>query len=64
MRDTERQAVTQAEGEAGSMQGTWHETQSQDSRITPWAKGKPSTAEPPRQVESELIYIKQLKEEK
>ena len=29
----------EAEGEAGSMQGAWHGTQSQVSRITPWAEG-------------------------
>ena len=48
MRETEREAETQAEEEAGSMQeaqcGTW----SQDSGIMPWAKGRHSTAEPPR----------------
>ena len=38
MRDTEREAETQAEGEAGSMQGTPCGTRSQDSRITPWVK--------------------------
>ena len=36
---TEREAETQAEGEAGSMQGTQHGTPSQVSRITPPAKG-------------------------
>ena len=48
MRDTEREADTQAEGEAGSMKeagcGTW----SQDPGIMPWAKGRRQTAEPPR----------------
>ena len=41
MRDTEteREAETQAEGEAGSMQGARCGTQSQVSRITPWAEG-------------------------
>ena len=39
MRDTEREAETQAEGEAGSMQGARHGTQSRVSRITPWAEG-------------------------
>ena len=34
MRDTERKAETQAEGEAGSMQGAQRGTQSQVSRIT------------------------------
>ena len=35
MRDTEREAETQAEGEAGSMQGARRGTQSRDSRMTP-----------------------------
>ena len=35
MSDTE----TQAEGEAGSMQGTQHGTRSWVSSITPWAEG-------------------------
>ena len=41
MRDTEgeREAETQAEGEAGSMQGARCGTQSQVSRIMPWAEG-------------------------
>ena len=39
MRDTQREAQTQAEGEAGSMQGARRGTQSWDPRITPWAKG-------------------------
>ena len=37
MRDTEREAETQAEGEAGPMQGARRGTQSRVSRITPWA---------------------------
>ena len=36
VRDTERVGKTQAEGEAGSLQGT----RSQISRMTPWAKGR------------------------
>ena len=48
MRDTHREAETQAEGAAGSLQGTRCGTQSRVSRITPWAKGRCSTAEPPR----------------
>ena len=50
MRDRERWggAETQAEGEAGSLQGARCETGSQDPRITPWAEGRCSTAEPPR----------------
>lgn len=41
MRDThrEREAETQAEGEASSMQGAQCGTRSQVSRITPWAEG-------------------------
>ena len=30
------------------MLGAWHGTRSRDSRITPWAKGRRQTAEPPR----------------
>ena len=39
MRDLEREAETQAKGEAGSMQGTPRGTQSRVSRIRPWAEG-------------------------
>ena len=35
----EKEAETQAEGEAGSMQGNWCGTRSGVSRVTPWAKG-------------------------
>ena len=35
----EREAETQAEGEAGSMQGARRGTLSQVSRIRPWAEG-------------------------
>ena len=38
MRDTEREAETQAEREAGSMQGARCGTQSRVSRITPQAE--------------------------
>ena len=48
MRDTQRKAETQAEGEAGSMQGAWRGTRSWDPGVTPWAAGRCSTAEPPR----------------
>ena len=48
MKDTEREAETQAEGQAGSMQGARCGTWSQDSEITPWAEGSRSTAEPLR----------------
>ena len=42
MRDTERgerETETQAEGEAGSMQGARSGTRSRVSRIRPWAEG-------------------------
>ncbi|CAK7306681.1 hypothetical protein VULLAG_LOCUS12721 [Vulpes lagopus] len=39
MRDTQREAETQAEGEAGPMQGARSGTRSRDSRIMPWAEG-------------------------
>ena len=39
MRDTERGAETQAEGEAGSMQGPQRGTHSRVPRITPWVEG-------------------------
>ena len=41
MRDPEgeKKAETQAEGEAGSMQGARRGTPSRVSRITPWAEG-------------------------
>ena len=48
MRDTEREAETQAEGEAGSMKEAQRGTQSRVSRITPWAEGRRQTAEQPR----------------
>ena len=45
MTDTQREAETQAEGEAGSMRGAQRGTPSLVSRIMPWAKGG---AKPPR----------------
>ena len=48
MSDTQREAETQVEGEAGSMQEARCGTRSQDMGIMPWAKGRCSTAEPPR----------------
>ena len=38
-RHTQKKAETQAEGDAGSMQGARRGTQPRDSRITPWAEG-------------------------
>ena len=46
MRDIQREAETQAEGEAGSLRGARCGTQSQDSRITPWAEGRHQNTEP------------------
>ena len=51
----EREAETQEEGEAGSMPGARRGTWSRDSRITPWAKGRYQTAEPPG-IPTFLIY--------
>ena len=48
MRLTEREADTQAEGEAGSMRGARCGTGSWVSRITPWAEGRCQITEPPR----------------
>ena len=50
MRDTEREreAETQAKGDAGSMLGAGRGTRSRDHRTAPWAKGRCQTAEPPR----------------
>ena len=52
MRDTEREAETQAEGEAGSMQGAGRGTLSWVSRIRPWAEGgaKPLSHPGPPQI--------------
>ena len=55
MGDTEREAETQAEGEAGFPQGAWCETQSQDPGITIWAKGRHSATEPPRRPSASTL---------
>ena len=62
MRDThrEREAETQALGEAGSMQGARRGTRSQVSRITPWAEGGAKLLSHPgcpRSLTSHLPYI-------
>ena len=44
MKDRERGTETQAEGEAGSVQGAQRGTRSRVSRIRPWAEG---SAKPP-----------------
>ena len=46
--EREREAETQAEGEAGSMQGARRGIRSRVSRIAPWAKGRRQTTAPPR----------------
>ena len=51
----EREAETQAEGEAGSMQGARHGTRSRVSRTTPWAEGRRQTTEPPGLPEAFLF---------
>ena len=58
MREREREAEAQAEGGAGSMQGARHETQFQDSRITPWVEGRHSTAEPPRDPRGADFHVR------
>ena len=47
MKDTQREAETQAEGEAGSPQEARCGTRFWDSGIMPWAKGRCSVTEPP-----------------
>ena len=46
--ERQKEAETQAEGEAGSTQGAQCVTRSQIPRIMPWAEGRCQTAEPPR----------------
>ena len=46
LRHTEREAETQVEGEAGSMQGAGHGTQSLVSRTTPWDEGSAKPLSP------------------
>ena len=54
MRETDREAETQAEGEAGSIQRARCGTPSQVSRSTCWVKGRRSTAEPPKRPSTEI----------
>ena len=60
---THTEAETQAEGEAGSMQGARRGTRSQDPGITPWAKSRCSTTEPPRHP-IEMIFESTVIKEK
>ena len=52
--EREREAETQAEGEAGPMQEARRGTRSWVSRMVPWAKGRRQTAAPPRDPQSSL----------
>ena len=45
-REREREAGTQVEGEAGSLQGAPCGTRSRDPGVTPWAEGSSSTEAP------------------
>ena len=47
MKDTDREAETQAEREEGSMQGAERGTRSRVSRIIPWAEGGAKPPSPP-----------------
>ena len=47
MRDREREAETQAEGEVGSLQGAPCGTRSQVPRIKPWTEGSAKPLSPP-----------------
>ena len=58
MKDTEREAETQAEREASSMPGARCGTWTWDSRNTPWAEGRSSTSKPLRFPNHELLSIK------
>ena len=65
MTDREREkekwgAETQAEGEAGSMQGARLGTRSWVFRITPGAKGRRQTTAPPRDPYECLLTIFEL----
>ena len=57
MRDTEREAETQAEGKAGSLQGARHGTRSQDPRITPWAEGGAKPLSHPACPENNILIF-------
>ena len=59
-RQGEREPETQAEGEAGSMQGAWCGTRSQDPGIMTWTKDRCSTTEPPRCPPSSASLMSKL----
>ena len=58
MSNTEREAETEEEGEAGSTQGAQHGTRFRVSRITPWAEGRHPTAEAPRDTQKKVLNNK------
>ena len=57
MRNTQREAETQAEGEAGFLWGAQCGTQSQDPKIMTGAKGRCSTTELPRCPAKEFLLL-------
>ena len=58
--EREREGETQAEGEAGSMQGALHGTRSGVSRITFWAEGGAKTLRHPGCPVTFILMIKVL----
>ena len=60
MRDAQREAETQVEGEAGSLRGARCGTRSRGPRIMPWAEGRHLTAKPPR--DSPIFYLELTRE--
>ena len=57
MRNTKREAETQAEGETGSLRGARWGTRSQDPGITSWAEGRCSTVEPPGHLSRTFLNL-------
>ena len=58
MREREREAKTQAEGEAGSSRGAQRGTRSQVPRVTPWAEGGAKPLSPPGCPEPDIFQLK------
>ena len=56
IRDREREAETQAEGEAGSMQGAQRGTRSWVSKITPWAGGRAKPLSHPGYPDIDFLF--------
>ena len=55
LRDREREAEPQTEGEAGSLQGARRGTRSWDPGVMAWARGRCSTAQPRAPTEDLLL---------